>query len=400
MKKIISLSLCNLIIIGCCADNKTHKEYINASTLYNIQQYEEAIILLDNIIMSNPKYDSAYCLRGDCHNRISERYLKALAWRTEDRKYYFTNKNNAIRDYSTAISLNDKYVDAYYRRARCLSNYFGLKQEEINDYINILTIDPSHPMANYYMGGEEEYRKNYRKAIEYLTRTIDNQSKIDTNSFFNEDNSFTIIYAYHIRGEIFSEIGEINKAKLDMEKADQSGSWQAKHWLEKNKYKFTKVDNTDRSKQQEKYSKISIVKSNASSELSETRENMYKSICSYDGKPETAWQEGVDGHGVGEWIQFDFRNQWTIKKIRMLNGYCKYSKSGVDRHPQNSRIKTALLHFSDKTTQEIHLTDTREYQEITINPVSTSSIKLEIKDYYPGSKWSDNSLSEIEFYGN
>ena len=146
--------------------------------------------------------------------------------------------------------------------------------------------------------------------------------------------------------------------------------------------------------------KISIVKSTASSCLPETKTWKYLPYLAYDGNSETAWQEGVEGHGVGEWIQFEFRSLWKVEKIRLLNGYCKYSKTGVDRHPQNSRIKTAVLHFSDNSTQEIQLSDTREYQEITINPVSTSSIKLEIKDYYPGSKWSDNSLSEIEFYGN
>ena len=134
--------------------------------------------------------------------------------------------------------------------------------------------------------------------------------------------------------------------------------------------------------------------------MPETRENKYYSHYAYDGKPETAWQEGVDGHGTDEWIQFDFRSKWKVKNIRLINGYSKYSKSGIDRHPQNSRIKTAILHFSDKTTQEIHLTDTREWQEITIDPVSTWSVKLVIKDYYPGSKWADNGLSEIEFYGN
>jgi len=145
---------------------------------------------------------------------------------------------------------------------------------------------------------------------------------------------------------------------------------------------------------------IEIVSSKASSSLTETKTNKYYPELSYDGKVETAWQEATGTGGVGEWIEYHFEKECSISKIKIINGYGKYSNSGIDRYPQNSRIRKAALHFSDGSVQQLSMADKRDFQEISLDVVRTRSARLEIVEIYPGSKWNDNGISEIAFYGS
>lgn len=143
---------------------------------------------------------------------------------------------------------------------------------------------------------------------------------------------------------------------------------------------------------------LRIIDAKASSCLPETRTNKYFLYLAYDGNKSTAWQENSGKGGIGEWIEFKFDKEYLLKKIVLINGYSKFSQSGIDRFPQNSRVKKAAFHFSNGSVQGFDLLDQREPQVAIINPVRTASVRIEIIDYYPGSKWKDNGISEISFY--
>ncbi len=119
----------------------------------------------------------------------------------------------------------------------------------------------------------------------------------------------------------------------------------------------------------------------------------------YDGKRETAWAEGVEGDGIGEYLIFKFKYPVYVTKIGVIPGYDKKmdDKFG-DRWYKNPRIKKAKLVFSDGSFMILNLRDSREMQYFKINK-TTKYIKFIILDVYKSQKWHDTSISEIEIWG-
>ena len=115
-------------------------------------------------------------------------------------------------------------------------------------------------------------------------------------------------------------------------------------------------------------------------------------ICDDDSS--TAWVEGVDGDGLGEWIALIKHDSVTLNKIEIHNGYKKSDKT----YFRNNRLKTALIEFSDGSSFNYNFED--EYSKVDIielpNPVSTYYIKLTIVDVYKGDAFQDTCITEIK----
>lgn len=134
----------------------------------------------------------------------------------------------------------------------------------------------------------------------------------------------------------------------------------------------------------------------ASSTLDDATSGAFLPRNLIDGDPTTCWSEAVSDP-VGEWIRFDFPYERRIYRLRIVNGYDKIDGS-QDRWSQNSRVREALLRFSDGTERAIVLRDTREPQTIELpNGKLTKSVQLVIRSTYPGARWQDTSIGEVEF---
>ena len=134
----------------------------------------------------------------------------------------------------------------------------------------------------------------------------------------------------------------------------------------------------------------------ASSTLPDGKSANYHPSNVDDEDPTTAWVEGASGHGLGEWIQVEFSGEATempISKIGLISGYAK-----GDRFKQNNRVKKALLVFSNGKRITLDLKDTPQMQYFTFEPVLTEKVRLIIESVYPGTKWDDTCISEIEFH--
>jgi hypothetical protein len=114
-----------------------------------------------------------------------------------------------------------------------------------------------------------------------------------------------------------------------------------------------------------------------------------------DGDIRTAWVEGVDGFGLDEWIRLDFFGYETISGIDIWAGYFRDQR----RFDINHRLKTAELEFSNGTRLTIHFDDVMEMQTFIFNEISTSYLKLIIKDVYQGNRDDDTCISEIKIFG-
>ncbi len=132
----------------------------------------------------------------------------------------------------------------------------------------------------------------------------------------------------------------------------------------------------------------------ASSSLKATSTNNYRPTNLLDGDTTTAWNEGAEGPGLGEWIKVDFSQQLTLSRIDIANGYQKDEY----RFTGNPRIKSLQVEYSNGTTQLITLLDTQEFQSITPTRQPVEWVKLTIISVYPGEEWDDTALSEVRIY--
>lgn len=141
----------------------------------------------------------------------------------------------------------------------------------------------------------------------------------------------------------------------------------------------------------------------ASSELPTDRWGQYWAWSAIDGSPETTWaEEGHLGHepwpsgpGIGEWIMLVFPETIEVHRIGVDVGFDR----DADIFAKNNRLKRATIMFSKGDFVELAFEDVRGVQMKDIPPVTTTYVQLVIDDVYPGSKFDDTCISEIEVWG-
>ena len=142
------------------------------------------------------------------------------------------------------------------------------------------------------------------------------------------------------------------------------------------------------------------IKITASSRLASQGANNYNEKNLHDFHANTPWVEGVQGYGIGEWVEYTFKAQNPrITTIIILNGYNKSESAWKN----NSRVKKLKLYIKGKPIAILNLEDTRCTQFFEIDPVTDANkewtMRFEIVDVYKGDKWDDTAISEINFDG-
>ena len=115
-----------------------------------------------------------------------------------------------------------------------------------------------------------------------------------------------------------------------------------------------------------------------------------------DKKLGTAWSEGVNGNGQGEWIKFTSPEDECFIEMEIVNGYAK-SKA---LYQANNRVKKLRIEFDEGQVIERELKDNDlGYQKIEFGDMIVSRwVRLTILDTYPGTKYDDTCISEVRFY--
>jgi hypothetical protein len=132
----------------------------------------------------------------------------------------------------------------------------------------------------------------------------------------------------------------------------------------------------------------------ASSTLEGTSTNSYRVTNLLDGDLTTAWNEGAEGPGIGEWIQFEFSQSTKLARIEIANGY---QKDG-ERFEGNPRVESMKVEYSNGTTQLVDLLDVMDFQAITPTIQPVEWVRLSIVSVYAGEEWDDTALSEVRIY--
>lgn len=145
------------------------------------------------------------------------------------------------------------------------------------------------------------------------------------------------------------------------------------------------------------------VTTRASSNLSHRKRLRYEAGQSHDFKLNTAWVEGKDGDGIGEFLEYivsGVESELTVTSLKIFNGYRKSREAWQD----NSRVRQFKLHVDGKPYGLINLKDAYNYQtvevgKIKLNTGKSTTLRFEIMAVYKGRKYSDTAITEIELEG-
>lgn len=141
----------------------------------------------------------------------------------------------------------------------------------------------------------------------------------------------------------------------------------------------------------------------SSSELKPVGKLDYKASNVADFDHTTAWVEGANGTGKGEFIEYTFTGSSPqITAVKILNGYCKNQQTWE----QNGRVKKLIMYNNDIPVLVLELENSRTLQCFNVADFAQPSpnapdwkLRFEILEVYPGSKFEDTALSEIYFDG-
>lgn len=118
----------------------------------------------------------------------------------------------------------------------------------------------------------------------------------------------------------------------------------------------------------------------------------------------TAWVEGKQNNGEGEYLLYSFPGTCPrITGVMILNGYTKNEEVWRD----NGRAAKLLMYYNDEPYAILNLKDTRDCQVFDVgtlgyknkNNAPAWTIKFEILEVYPGDKYQDTAITEIYFDG-
>lgn len=130
----------------------------------------------------------------------------------------------------------------------------------------------------------------------------------------------------------------------------------------------------------------------ASSVLDPQAGNTYGPGNMSDGDPATAWVEGVEGVGIGQWVEMRFDYEMTFQTIELIAGYSKSERL----HALNAAPSRVAVLADGWHVQDLWLADSMELQVLRLQtPVSATALRLVVQDALPGARWKDLAISEF-----
>ena len=121
----------------------------------------------------------------------------------------------------------------------------------------------------------------------------------------------------------------------------------------------------------------------------------------HDFSLKTAWVEGVEGQGIGEYVTYHFSSTAArVTHVIIANG-CVVSER---LYRANSRVKKLKMYVDGKPFAILNLKDVRKEQIFKFDPIGRMhnndwTMKFEILEVYPGDKYEDTVITEIYFDG-
>ncbi len=143
------------------------------------------------------------------------------------------------------------------------------------------------------------------------------------------------------------------------------------------------------------YAILPVSAANASSTISQEGISNDATLL-FDGRGDTSWQEGIqDGFGIGETVSFRFDRAYAVKYMSFQLGNWK----SEEYFAGNAKPKKLTVYIGDFAGQ-VEFSEEKTVQWVAFSQdVSGDSMRLQIDDIYPGTKWEDTCISEVTVYG-
>lgn len=140
----------------------------------------------------------------------------------------------------------------------------------------------------------------------------------------------------------------------------------------------------------------------ASSTLAPQGSHRYDAEQTQDGRAETAWAEGAQGSGQGQWLECRFygdaKHAVNLSGLSIASGYQKTPDSYLD----NARPKSLKLVVNGATWAQLQLADSPRIQNFSLSDRSLrvgDRLRLVILEVYPGRKYDDCCITEFVLNG-
>lgn len=118
-----------------------------------------------------------------------------------------------------------------------------------------------------------------------------------------------------------------------------------------------------------------------------------------DDDAATAWVEGVNGNGQGQWLRMNVTKlgATSVVRVRVRNGLQKSEKL----YKANARVKTATITLLPSgASQTIEFIDRLGWQEFAVPqaPADLTGVELKIDSVFPGEKYEDLCISDVQVF--
>ncbi|MBL8601714.1 MAG: serine/threonine protein kinase [Myxococcales bacterium] len=144
--------------------------------------------------------------------------------------------------------------------------------------------------------------------------------------------------------------------------------------------------------------RLPVSASSASSYIGNGREQ-FAPQKAFDGDLATAWNESEPGHGVGSWIEARFATAVRLERVTLSAGFDAVSNRHGDLFYANAHIKRLRLRLDGGVAIERDVGEHQRSLTLSGLNVTTRSLRVEVLDVWPGTRWADLSISEISAYG-
>lgn len=142
------------------------------------------------------------------------------------------------------------------------------------------------------------------------------------------------------------------------------------------------------------YKQVRVASAEASSVIQQDNGAVNTPMMMFDENIETNWQEGVDGPGLGEWVDAKFSQESGIKYLTFKLGNWKTSRYYYGNN-KPSKMTITVGEFS----QQIEFPD--EWTEFCLEfsrPCQADGIYMTIDEVYPGTDWDDTCITDMRVF--
>ncbi len=117
-------------------------------------------------------------------------------------------------------------------------------------------------------------------------------------------------------------------------------------------------------------------------------------MLAFDGNMQTAWNDGVAGSGVGQWIEARFDRPRHFRRVVFTPGWNATSRHGVDLFMGNARLRVATIAVDGVTVATANVGFDERSKPVSLDALG-SSLRITAAELHEGTRWSDVCISEV-----